>query len=330
MSSTKEYKPFIPYCCTTNAVKTECNNCELYSKTSFCSRCRIAKYCSQKCQLQDWSDHKKYCDFIRKQHETNHSPEPEFKEQIKKQEQIIEQIKEQVKEQEQIIEQIKEQVKEQEQIIEPVKEPVKELEQVKEPIKEISKSNINLRLMKGHCSNCFSAKGLLCRGCLVENYCSVKCQADGWIEHKKYCSFLKKQFNLIYELMKLIQEKMYRILSSLAVIRKCRPNYFLSTGNCQILLMDILINKNGLIFALPLFQEHSVLKDDTLSVNIILVDDDWNYFTDLNNITKNNTCIRIHKNLDLFKTFVDNEIDIEKYQVNINEIEKAFSEAFLD
>lgn len=38
-----------------------CYNCDQYSNTKKCSKCKQAKYCSLKCQKQHWSIHKKVC-----------------------------------------------------------------------------------------------------------------------------------------------------------------------------------------------------------------------------------------------------------------------------
>ena len=39
---------------------SECAICGTYT-TNRCSRCNIARYCSRKCQKEDWSKHKKTC-----------------------------------------------------------------------------------------------------------------------------------------------------------------------------------------------------------------------------------------------------------------------------
>ena len=44
----------------------EGNNCQQVERASLmvCSRCRVAQYCSRKCQLADWSMHKCRCDVL--------------------------------------------------------------------------------------------------------------------------------------------------------------------------------------------------------------------------------------------------------------------------
>ena len=39
-----------------------CENCSKVAETmQKCSRCRLARYCSEECQLEDWKEHKKSC-----------------------------------------------------------------------------------------------------------------------------------------------------------------------------------------------------------------------------------------------------------------------------
>ena len=49
----------------------EGNNCEQVERASLmvCSRCRVAQYCSRKCQLADWSMHKCRCDVLYDTHQ---------------------------------------------------------------------------------------------------------------------------------------------------------------------------------------------------------------------------------------------------------------------
>lgn len=43
-------------------IKKKCYYCgNSGGKLSYCSRCRMIKYCNKECQIKDWTNHKKTC-----------------------------------------------------------------------------------------------------------------------------------------------------------------------------------------------------------------------------------------------------------------------------
>lgn len=57
------------YCSACSKKIGSCSNCQKVTSLLFCSRCKIARYCSKQCQVSAWTNHREACNAIVQQRE---------------------------------------------------------------------------------------------------------------------------------------------------------------------------------------------------------------------------------------------------------------------
>jgi len=138
-----------------------CFNCKKKDlKAKLCSKCKVARYCSKTCQIDDWKKgHKKTCKLlVKQQKECKKMEDPSEGE---------------------------------------VQEALETMESLGGSLPEILQLlgvlNKEVKENKSVCSNCSknASKVRLCSRCKCVQYCSKACQAEDWKKkHKKECKFL--------------------------------------------------------------------------------------------------------------------------------------------